>query len=95
MADVQRRAHVFKALSDPLRLAIVEQLAGGPRCVCDIRDELDVAGNLLSHHLKVLREAGLVNTERDGRWVVYALDEGGLAQARDAVPEPRRALAKV
>ena len=94
MSSIERRSQVFKALSDPLRLAILDQLAGGPRCVCDIRDELDIAGNLLSHHLKVLREAGLVSSERDGRWVVYALDETGLELARDALPRPRRALAR-
>lgn len=94
MSDIESRAQVFKALSDQLRLAILDQLAGGPRCVCDIRDELDIAGNLLSHHLKVLRQAGLVHSERDGRWVIYALDEEGLAQVRDALPEPRRAFAR-
>ena len=93
MSDIENRAQAFKALSDPLRLAILDQLASGPRCVCDIRDELDIAGNLLSHHLKALREAGLVASERDGRWVVYALDEDGLEFARDALPQPRRAFA--
>ena len=67
------------ALADPVRLRLVGVLAGGGRCVCDLQAEVPVAGNLLSYHLRVLREAGLVTAARRGRWVDYRLDGGGFA----------------
>ena len=67
------------ALADPVRLRIVGVLAGGERCVCDVREEVPVAANLLSYHLRVLRDAGLVTAARRGRWVDYRLDGGGFA----------------
>lgn len=94
MEDLARRASLFKALGDPLRLAILDRLTAGPSCVCDLRDELGIAGNLLSHHLKVLREAGLVRAERQGRWVTYGLDPEGLEAARAAVPAAGGVLAE-
>ena len=69
----------FGALADPVRLRIVGVLAGGGRCVCDLREEVPVAANLLSYHLRVLREAGLVTAARRGRWVDYRLDGDGFA----------------
>jgi len=82
--DVRR----FKALGDPIRLHILRVLADGGRCVCEIQGHVDVAANLLSHHLKVLREAGLVMAERRGRWVHYQLDPAGLAAVTTALPGP-------
>jgi ArsR family transcriptional regulator len=67
------------ALADPLRLAIVGVLAQGEHCVCDIHERVPVAGNLLSYHLRVLREAKLLNAVRQGRWVYYRLDPDGFA----------------
>jgi ArsR family transcriptional regulator, arsenate/arsenite/antimonite-responsive transcriptional repressor len=69
----------FAALADPVRLRIVGVLAGGERCVCDLHKQVPVAANLLSYHLRVLREAGLVTAARRGRWVDYRLDGGGFA----------------
>jgi ArsR family transcriptional regulator len=77
----------FSALSDPIRLQVLGLLAGGRRCVCDLRDEVDIAQNLLSYHLKVLREAGLVTASRRGRWVDYELAGSMLTALRSAVPE--------
>lgn len=79
------------ALSDPVRLAIVGVLAGGEHCVCDLHDRVPVAANLLSYHLRVLREAGLVRTRRRGRWIDYRLDGEGfnaLWQALSAAGAP-------
>ncbi len=76
----------FAALADPTRLAILQTLSGQPRCVCDVNEAVPVAANVLSYHLKVLREAGLVTATRRGRWVDYALDDAALAATRDAVP---------
>ena len=67
------------ALADPVRLRLVGVLAGGGRCVCDLQEQVPVAANLLSYHLRVLREAGLVTATRRGRWVDYRLDGGGFA----------------
>lgn len=52
-------------------------LAGGGRCVCDLHEEVPLAANLLSYHLRVLRQAGLVTAARRGRWVDYRLDGDG------------------
>lgn len=59
-------------------------LASGPSCVCEIQEQVPIAANLLSYHLKVLREAGLVATSRRGRWIDYALAPD--ASARIARP---------
>ena len=76
-----------------MRLRLIAVLAGGGRCVCDLQEEVPVAANLLSYHLRVLREAGLVTATRRGRWVDYRLDGPGFAalwaQASEAgVPLP-------
>jgi DNA-binding transcriptional ArsR family regulator len=63
-------------LADPTRLAVVEVLLCGPSNVKDINRRIGIAQNLLSHHLRVLREAGLVSASRDGKAVKYELAEG-------------------
>ena len=73
------RARLFHALSDETRLAILEMLRGGERCVCDLQDELDAAQSRLSFHLKVLRDAGLVRDRKAGRWSYYSLNAARLA----------------
>ncbi|NIK59816.1 ArsR/SmtB family transcription factor [Kribbella shirazensis] len=66
-------AAVFKALADPIRLRLMSIIAsaGGELCVCDITPQFEVSGPTISHHLRVLREAGLVDCERRGTWVYY------------------------
>ena len=66
-------AAVFKALADPVRLRLMSIIAsaGDEVCVCDITPNFDVSGPTISHHLKVLREAGPVDCERPGTWVYY------------------------
>ncbi len=71
--DIARVARWFHALSDETRVRVVELLCGGELCVCDLQSALDAAQSRLSFHLKVLREAGLVNDRKDGRWVHYSL----------------------
>ena len=93
-------ATCFAALADPLRLAIVRALADGELCVCDVQERVPIAGNLLSYHLRILREAGLVTRTRRGRWVDYRLDAAGFtnlwAAAADAgVPLPGEPVAVV
>ncbi|MGH3656036.1 MAG: ArsR/SmtB family transcription factor [Micromonosporaceae bacterium] len=66
-------AKVFKALGDPVRVRLLSRIASAPgeTCVCDLTDGFDVSGPTISHHLKTLREAGLVDCERRGTWVYY------------------------
>lgn len=66
-------ASLLKVLADPTRLAIVEQLMDGPRHVGEVNRVLGVEQTLLSHHLRVLREAGLVTAEREGKALLYQL----------------------
>lgn len=71
--EVDRAATVFAALADPARLRILAVLADSGRCVCDIRSAVPIAANLLSYHLRALREAGLIEGARRGRWIDYRL----------------------
>ena len=69
-------AQVFKALGDPVRLRLVSLIGahqGGEACVCDLTDAFDLTQPTISHHLKVLREAGIITSERRGTWVYYRL----------------------
>lgn len=73
-ADAKSLAAVFKALADPVRLRLLSLIAsheGGEACVCDLTGPFDVTQPTISHHLKVLREAGLIDSERRGTWVYY------------------------
>ncbi|MBA3364659.1 MAG: helix-turn-helix transcriptional regulator [Actinobacteria bacterium] len=72
-ADAQRMAQVIKALGDPIRLQLVDVLRthAGEVCVCELTPLFDVGQPTVSHHLKVLREAGIVDCERRGLWAYY------------------------
>src|SRR5688500_9214267 len=74
-------AQLFHALSDETRLAVLDMLRGGERCVCDLQGALDAAQSRLSFHLKVLRDAGLVTDRKQGRWSYYALNAERVAEA--------------
>lgn len=68
---VDAGAAAFAALADPARLQVLAVLAGGERCVCEIQERVPLAANLLSYHLRVLREAGFIESSRRGRWIDY------------------------
>lgn len=70
----------FHALSEPIRLQVLEHLKVQELCVCDLCDRLDLSPSKLSFHLKTLRQAGLVQSRQQGRWVYYSLN---IAQFRD------------
>jgi len=75
--DIESFAQWLKIIGEPNRLRIINLLIGGVQCNCEIGDMLGMAPNLISHHLKVLREEGLVNVERDpedSRWLYYTLN---------------------
>src|SRR5918996_5175877 len=71
---------VLRALADPLRWEIVQRLAGEQLCVCHLTEDLGVAQPLVSHHLKVLRDAGLVEGERWRYWTYYRLRPDALRE---------------
>jgi ArsR family transcriptional regulator len=70
----------LRALADPVRLALIDELVRADLCACELRKQFDLSAPLLSHHLKVLREAGLVSCEKVGRRVEVRLDRGALAR---------------
>jgi ArsR family transcriptional regulator len=75
----------LKALADPNRLRILDRLMQGVSCNCELNEQLGLPPNLLSHHLRVLRKAGLINSRRDaidGRWIYYAVDKEVIDQWR-------------
>ncbi len=86
-------ARGFQALSDEKRLRILEVLASGERCVCELTAELEVGQSLLSFHLKTLKEAGLVVDRRRGRWVHYSLVPGALEGLQETLGLLREAAA--
>ena len=76
-------ARSFKAVADPVRLRLLSLIAaheGGEACVCDLTDAFDLSGPTISHHLKVLREAGLIASDRRGTWIYYRIRPEALAE---------------
>jgi ArsR family transcriptional regulator len=90
--DLKRAAELFHALSDETRLAVLEMLRGGERCVCELQDELEAAQSRLSFHLRVLKDAGLVTDRKEGRWSYYSITPEALAEVHDLAIElqPRK-----
>jgi len=82
-----RLARVFHALSDETRLCIIAMLGAGERCVCELTESLGAGQSRLSFHLKTLKDAGLVQDRREGRWVYYSLVPGALDGLDEAVAE--------
>jgi ArsR family transcriptional regulator len=82
-------AETFKALADPTRVSIVNRLASGEACcVCDLTDAFELSQPTISHHLRVLREAGLVEAERRGTWAYYRLVPEAIEQVRGVFAAP-------
>ncbi|KAB8314302.1 winged helix-turn-helix transcriptional regulator [Tolypothrix campylonemoides VB511288] len=80
----------FHALSDPLRISVIELLRTKELCVCDLCDALGVSQSKLSFHLKSLREAGLVRSRQEGRWIYYSLKIPQFAALEQYLSEFRR-----
>lgn len=81
-ADAERIAPLVKALADPVRLrllSLVASHADGEACVCELNDAFDLSQPTISHHLKLLHEAGLLGREKRGVWVYYRIEAGALA----------------
>ena len=95
-AGAEQLAGVLKALADPARLRLVSMIAahaGGEACVCDLTEPLGLSQPTVSHHLKVLLDAGLVTRDKRGVWAYYRLVDGALtrlAELLTAGPAPAR-----
>jgi ArsR family transcriptional regulator len=86
--DAEELARAFSALGDPVRLRVLSMLAaalGGEICVCDFVEPLGKTQGTISHHLKILGEAGLVHGDRRGKWVWYSLDRDRLTALKRAI----------
>ncbi|RKO21585.1 transcriptional regulator [Pseudarthrobacter phenanthrenivorans] len=86
--EAQQKALVFKALADPNRLrllSIVKAAEGGEACVCDLTEPLDLGQPTVSHHLKILVDAGLLHREKRGTWAYYSVVPGALERTAELV----------
>lgn len=77
----EETAGVFRALSDPNRLTIIEMLQNGELCACELLENLHISQSTLSHHMKTLCEAEIVNCRREGKWMHYSLSSKGIKEA--------------
>jgi ArsR family transcriptional regulator len=75
----------FQAIAEPTRARIVALLGHGEHCVCDVGETLALSPALVSHHLRALRDSGLLRERRSGRWVYYSLDLDALERLRAAI----------
>src|SRR3972149_6115507 len=85
--NLQALAARLKVLAEPKRLLILHLLMEGVQCNCELGDALNMPPNLISHHLRILREAGLVDVERDAfdaRWVYYSINREALDELNEA-----------
>ena len=79
-SELTAEAEVFKAMSDPFRLAILKLLREGELCVCEIMTAFDKPQSSTSHHLSILKKAGLVKERKDGKWSRYRLSDGAVIE---------------
>jgi ArsR family transcriptional regulator len=89
--DASRAVQLFHALSDETRLEILDHLKEGEQCVCDLTDALKSAQSRLSFHLKVLKEAGLIEDRREGRWIYYSVNREALRELEELVRSLKQA----
>jgi ArsR family transcriptional regulator, arsenate/arsenite/antimonite-responsive transcriptional repressor len=90
-AQAEQIAPLLKALADPVRLRLISLVAshqGGEACVCDLNDAFDLTQPTISHHLKVLHEAGLLDREKRGVWVYYRASTQALASLGALIGTP-------
>ena len=78
---------VFKAFCDENRLKILEQLRTGEKCACKLLDKLHITQPTLSHHMKLLCDADIVQGRKDGKWVHYSIDQEGAKRAQEILKQ--------
>ena len=81
----QNRAVIFKALGDENRWKILDILKGGEKCACVLLNKLEISQPTLSHHMKILCDAGLVTGRKEGKWTHYSISEKGVEQAKECL----------
>jgi DNA-binding transcriptional ArsR family regulator len=84
-SGLNAEAKVFKAISDPCRLAILKLLKEGELCVCEIMTALDRPQSSTSHHLTILKNAGLIKERKEGKWSHYRLSDGAIIEMMNQV----------
>jgi ArsR family transcriptional regulator len=98
-AEADELAPLFKAIGDPVRLRLLSMIAcheGAEACVCDLTSAFELTAPTISHHLKVLKQAGLIDSERRGTWVYYWVNPPILTRLSAFLqPEPARTLEEV
>ena len=85
-ARLDASVSLLQAVADPIRWTVLNRLASKASCVCELQERVPIAANLLSYHLKVLRDVGLVTTSRRGRWIDYTLAGDALDRLHAALP---------
>lgn len=83
MESYREDARIFKALCDPKRLAILEQLRSGEKCACVLQEPMDLTQSGLSYHMKILCDSGLVSSRQEGKWTHYRLSASGRERAME------------
>ena len=78
---------IFKALSDENRIRILKMLHSGEKCACRLLEELNISQPTLSHHMKILCDAGLVSGRKDGKWMHYSICSSGVKRVRGLMKE--------
>lgn len=85
MESLSHTARQFKALADENRLHILELLQGGERCACVLLENLHLSQPTLSHHMKILCDAGLVTGRKEGKWVYYTLNRNTARELEERI----------
>lgn len=83
--DNKRIAVMFKAFCDENRLQILELLCSGERCACNILEEMHITQPTLSHHMKILCDAGIVTGRKEGKWMHYSISSEGMEEVKECL----------
>ena len=78
-------AKIFKALSDEHRIAVMDMLISGEKCACELLEALNIGQSTLSHHMRILCDAGLVIPRKEGKWTYYSLSKAGISKLAEIV----------
>ncbi|MEG0156189.1 MAG: metalloregulator ArsR/SmtB family transcription factor [Anaerovoracaceae bacterium] len=94
MTNYKDKAKVFKAFCDENRLQILEHLTSGEKCACVLLEQLEISQSTLSHHMKILCDAGVVEGRKEGKWMHYSISETGKTKAKDLLDATMGAVPK-
>ena len=83
--DARRTAALFKAFCDATRIRIIKLLRSGEKCACELLEKIHVTQPTLSHHMKILCDAGIVNGRKEGKWMYYSISKKGVEQAKECL----------